>query len=380
VPLHFNAVALGLAVVALAVVLIRMALALRENHELLSASRVEATTDALTGLANRRRLLDDLTTPSGGQRVLVMFDLDGFKLYNDTFGHPAGDALLQMIGSDLAAAVEDGGGAYRLGGDEFCALIRSDSDPHALGGRLAGALAREGQGFSVKASFGATVVPSGATDPSELLRLADRRLYVCKNRRRGSADHQSAEVLLAVLAERTPDLDQHVKTVAELAEAVARRLGMSDPEIAQVRRAAVLHDIGKIAIPDSILSKPGPLDAEEWTLMRQHTVIGQRILSAAPALQPVANIVRATHERYDGRGYPDGLAGDEIPLAARIVFACDAYDAMTATRPYSPGRDAAAALAELQRCAGTQFDPAVVDALTSEVRELDQRDEAHALQ
>jgi HD-GYP domain-containing protein (c-di-GMP phosphodiesterase class II) len=155
---------------------------------------------------------------------------------------------------------------------------------------------------------------------------------------------------------------------------------MSDPEIVQVRRAAVLHDIGKIAIPDGILSKPGPLDAEEWTLMRQHTIIGQRILSAAPALQPVANIVRATHERYDGRGYPDRLAGEEIPLAARIVFACDAYDAMTATRPYSRGRDAAAAMVELRRCAGTQFDPAVVDALTREVRALDQRDEAHALQ
>jgi two-component system, cell cycle response regulator len=369
VPLHSNAVALGLAVGSLAIVLVRMALALTENQALLSVSRIEATTDALTGLANRRQLLADLGAPSLGERVLVMFDLDGFKLYNDTFGHPAGDALLQMIGSDLATAVGDAGRAYRLGGDEFCALVDSDADPRALGAGLAGAMARDGQGFSVKASFGATVVPGGATDTGEVLRLADRRLYICKSQRRGSADHQSADVLLAVLAERTPDLDHHVKTVAALAEAVARRLGMADLEIQQVRRAAVLHDIGKIAIPDGILSKPGPLDADEWVLMRQHTVIGQRILTAAPALQAVGKIVRATHERYDGRGYPDGLAGEAIPLAARIVFACDAYDAMTATRPYTRGRDGAAALAELERCAGTQFDPAVVAALGAELRE-----------
>ena len=358
----------GVAAIAL-VIFWRFSLVSADNHRLIDRNLADALTDALTGLANRRRLLDDLSTPAAADRVLVLFDLDGFKLYNDTFGHPAGDSLLQMIGRDLAAAVGDHGVAYRLGGDEFCAVLDTPADPAAVGAQLAAAIAREGHGFRVGASFGATVIPAGVVDPSAPLTVADELLYVCKNQHRASADHQSADVLLAVVAERTPDLGEHVNVVAELAEAVARRLDMSETDVSRVRRAAHLHDIGTMAIPDSILSKPGPLSTEEWELMRQHTVIGQRILAAAPALRPVGEIVRASHERWDGRGYPDGLAGDAIPLGARIVFACDAYDAMTANRPYTRARPASAAVAELMACAGTQFDPAVVEALVAEVRE-----------
>jgi two-component system, cell cycle response regulator len=132
-------------------------------------------------------------------------------------------------------------------------------------------------------------------------------------------------------------------------------------------RAAEMHDIGKMAIPETILNKPGPLDAEEWAFMRRHTILGERILAAAPALIPVAKLVRSSHERWDGEGYPDGIAGTDIPLGSRIIFACDAYDAITTTRVYSVAKSHDEALAELSRCAGTQFDPHVIEALTASI-------------
>ena len=352
-----------------ALIFLRFTLISHDNHRLIAHNRTEAVTDALTGLANRRRLLEDLPVADERHRAVILFDLDGFKSYNDTFGHPAGDALLQMIGRALADAIPGEGRAYRLGGDEFCAVLPAGEDPDTVGSRLAAATARDGHGFNVGASFGATTVPAGAPAPERSLGDADERLYVNKNRRRTPADEQSTEVLLAVLAERTPDLNDHAASVADLAAGVAERLGLDTQRCAHVRRAAALHDIGKMAIPDAILAKPGPLDESEWHLMRQHTVIGERILAAAPALRPVAEIVRASHERWDGHGYPDQVAGEDIPLGARIVFACDAFDAMTAERAYNRPRTPDAAVAELRACAGTQFDPAVVDALAAEIEQ-----------
>jgi putative nucleotidyltransferase with HDIG domain len=150
--------------------------------------------------------------------------------------------------------------------------------------------------------------------------------------------------------------------VQELASCIARRLGLSDTDADAVRLGALLHDVGKLAIPDRILDKPGALDPYEWEFMRRHTLIGQRILEGAPALRDVGELVRSSHERVDGQGYPDGLRGTEIPAGARIIAVCDAFDAMTRARPHRAAMTAAAALAELQRCAGTQFDPEVVHA------------------
>ncbi|HEV3012030.1 MAG TPA: HD domain-containing phosphohydrolase, partial [Actinomycetota bacterium] len=136
------------------------------------------------------------------------------------------------------------------------------------------------------------------------------------------------------------------------------------------RQAAELHDVGKMGIPEELLHKPGPLDAEEWAFVRRHPLIGERIIGAAPALAPAAKLVRATHERFDGSGYPDGLTGEQIPLGARIIAVCDAFSAMTASRPYTAQRTVPEAIAELRRCAGTQFDPAVVDLFSEMVVEL----------
>ena len=148
---------------------------------------------------------------------------------------------------------------------------------------------------------------------------------------------------------------------------MAARLGLSPEEVDDVKRASALHDIGKLAIPEDILEKPEPLTAEEWEFIRQHTVIGERILTAAPSLAGCGKIVRSSHERWDGSGYPDGLVGEQIPLQARIIFACDAFEAMTSHRPYREARPQEDALAELRRCAGTQFDPQVVGALVAEL-------------
>jgi two-component system, cell cycle response regulator len=172
---------------------------------------------------------------------------------------------------------------------------------------------------------------------------------------------------LRVLAERHPELHEHSGAVPTLARALGERLGLDEAEIDDLERAGELHDIGKIAIPDAILSKPGPLDAEEWDFMRRHTLIGESVLSAAPSLGRAARIVRSSHERFDGGGCPDGLSGDRIPLASRIVFVCDAFDAMTSNRRSGSAMTVDAALAELAERAGTQFDPAVVEAFRAEI-------------
>ena len=177
-----------------------------------------------------------------------------------------------------------------------------------------------------------------------------------------TADRQSSDVLLTALAERHPDLGDHLDGVTELATDVATRMGIDGDELTQLRHAAALHDIGKVAIPDAIITKPAALDDDEWAFMRRHTLIGERIIAAAPALGRAAKLVRASHEAFDGTGYPDHLSGVEIPLGARIIAVCDAFDAMLAPRPYSPPSAVEQALAELRRCAGTQFDPDVVSA------------------
>jgi diguanylate cyclase (GGDEF)-like protein len=339
-----------------------------QRRELTSA----AETDVLTGLANRRRLMDDLerriARGAAEPAVLVLFDLNGFKGYNDTFGHLAGDALLRRLGHGLADAVAGSGSAYRLGGDEFCVLAAA-TDREAVERLSAAALSERGDGFDVTAASGSVLIPDEATAAPDALRLADQRMYASKNGGRPGPDRQSTDVLVRALAERHPDLGDHLDGVAELAESVARELGMTEAEVGQVRHAAELHDVGKVAIPDSIICKPGPLDDDEWAFMRRHTIIGERILGGAPALAAAGRLVRASHERFDGGGYPDGLAGCDIPLGARIIAVCDSFDAMLADRPYSRPRSADEALAELRRCAGGQFDPVVVDAFAAVVAE-----------
>jgi two-component system, cell cycle response regulator len=358
-----NPLAAGFATATLGLVIVRMALLFSDHLTLLAVSRRESQSDPVTGLGNRRRLMLDLEDAvAGGQpHAFALFDLDGFKAYNDNFGHPAGDALLRRLGENLAAVVRPSGSAYRLGGDEFCVLApiagTTGDDVVALG---SAALSEAGKAFSISSSSGSVLLPGEADDPSTALLLADRRMYGQKRLRSHSAERQTRNVLLRILREREPDLDDHLRSVASLAVLLARHAGMEGEELDVVARAAELHDVGKIAIPERVLRKRGDLTAVERELIRKHTLIGERILAAAPAMVPVARLVRSSHERWDGDGYPDRLSGEQIPLGSRIIAVCDAFDAMVSNKPYRRSMDSAEALAELRRCGGSQFDPALV--------------------
>ena len=354
----------GLAMVC---VIVRLALTFRGYLGVLRAAEIDAATDALTGLGNRRAMGEDLAgaVADDEHRLLLLFDLNGFKNYNDSFGHPAGDALLARLGARLADAVAGDGRAYRMGGDEFCVLVSNTAEAVAA---ACSALSESGDGFDITAAHGGVAIPSEARESGAALRLADQRMYRDKRSGRVPAGEQAMHALLRVMEARNPDLGDHSAGVAELATDVARELGVDATGVSHVRAGAELHDIGKSAIPDSILDKPGPLDDEEWAFMRRHTLIGERIVAGAESLSPAAPLVRSSHERWDGGGYPDGLAAAEIPLGARIIAVCDAFDAMIAERSYSPPMAVEQALEELRRCAGSQFDPVVVEAFVAVAR------------
>jgi diguanylate cyclase (GGDEF)-like protein len=356
-----------LAGATLVMVLARLLATANENLRLIAYSGELANRDPLTGLGNRRALLADLereaTRASASEpTLLLLFDLNGFKRYNDTFGHPAGDALLARLGARLAERARGMGRVYRLGGDEFCALLPAVDSPQQTAGELAAALLESGQHFTIGACYGEVLVGAEAREVTQALRIADQRLYAQKALMSGSVRPEWRDVLLGLLRERDPGLDTHVQQVAILAQRLGRELDMQEHELRTLVAAAELHDVGKVAIPEAILDKPGPLDAQERAFLERHAAIGERIIASAHTGRAVASIVRATHERYDGQGYPDGLAGEQIPLAARIIAICDAYDAMTSTRSYRAALAGTQARAELGRCAGSQFDPRLTSA------------------
>jgi two-component system cell cycle response regulator len=359
-----NWLAVALALGCMLAVMARMFLSFRQNDRLLSATRHQSLTDALTGLGNRRQLMGDLeqalgTLDDASSRMLGIFDLDGFKSYNDTFGHPAGDQLLARLAGKLRDAAGDRGRAYRLGGDEFCLLLDADlPDAERRVQAAAESLGEIGEGFAIQASYGVVSLPAEGRDVSTALHVADTRMYANKeNRRSASIVAQTRDVLLRAVGEHTNGLSKHMVEVGELARNVARRLGLDAEQRDLALRTGELHDIGKLAIPASILTKSEPLTTDELEFLRRDTRVGERILSAAAALRPVARLVRSTREHFDGTGYPDRTAGEEIPLVSRIVFACDSFLQL----------DMPEACAEMRQRAGTEFDPDVVEALVAEV-------------
>jgi diguanylate cyclase (GGDEF)-like protein len=358
----------------------------RENEVFLEESRREASTDAVTGLPNRRALTRDLSdaiaqwSVSNADELLVaIFDLNGFKAYNDTFGHAEGDLLLTRLGERLSDALTGTGTAYRMGGDEFCMIATCAPDAaEALLNDAVAALSHRGEGWQIGCSHGAVWVPSEADTPGEALRMADTRMYANKSSR-SSAGRQVADALLQVARERDEGQSASVGQVAELSGAVARALQRPEFEVQRIQLAATLRDIGKAALHDLPLEEPELADARESELgdareseladareselLDSHTVVGARIVAAAPALGDIAPLIRSSHERFDGHGGPDGLIGRQIPLGSRIIAACDAFCAMIAPRPNRQAMSRASALEEMRRCAGSQFDPAVIHAL-----------------
>ena len=352
-----------------------------------------ARTDALTGLLNRRwfeeRMHAELERASrtGRPVTVVVGDLDRFKTINDRFGHRVGDQALQRfaaVARGFKRGIDD---LARIGGEEF-ALVLPESDEHGgflVAERLRRAVREAGlvDDHGVTVSFGVASYPRHATESEQLLHCADQALYLAKQLGRDRSVIFSEEVVgsliagtdtprqaveqvaaVLVLAEtldlRDSGTAQHSQTVGRLSEQIAVGLGLDSERVERIRLAGLLHDIGKIGVPDPILQKPGALSEEEWAEMRKHPELGARILTGAN-LDDIAGWVLAHHERPDGRGYPSGLAGEDIPLEARILAVADSFEAMTSDRVYRPGMPIAAAVAELRRCAGTQFDERVVE-------------------
>jgi diguanylate cyclase (GGDEF)-like protein len=363
--------------------------------------RWRADTDSLTDLFNHRymseRLLAELEAARqrGAAGQLYFLDLDGFKLFNDTYGHPAGDRVLRAVAESLRQAIPAGAVVGRFGGDEFVVLWPrpvSPAEARAVGERLRDAVASVAAGLPagipLTASVGVASYPRDGQTLDALLGAADKALAAAKRSGGNAVAFADSEVprllasygptltALASLALAVESKDrrtaQHADAAARLAGLLGRRLGFEGEDERQLRLGAVLHDLGKIGIPDAILLKPGPLTDEEWAVMRRHPELGYMILKEVPGIELAQDIVLHHHERWDGRGYPHGLRGEEISLAARIVSVVDAFTAMTSDRPYRRALSVEAALEELRRHAGTQFDPAVVLALEALVQAPDQ--------
>src|SRR4051812_11888942 len=374
-----------------------MVAVLRERVNRLIARLADAArTDALTGLLNRRGFqeLMEIETEralrSSRPLAILVGDLDHFKHLNDRYGHAAGDEALRRFAEIASAASRRIDAVARIGGEEF-ALLLPETEQHAaylLAERLRRAVkepgaARDGELPTV--SFGVASFPSHAADAAALMHAADQALYAAKAMGRDRSVIYNPEVLanvlggqlepvagnehlsaVLVLAEtldlRDSGTASHSQTVGRLAALIAGALGFAADRVERIRLAGMLHDIGKIGIPDWILHKPGPLDESEWAEVRKHPEMGARIAASAK-LGDISEWILCHHERVDGRGYPGGLPLDEIPVEARVLAVADAYEAMTAERVYKRAMRASEAEAELRRQSGTQFDAAVVDAL-----------------
>jgi diguanylate cyclase (GGDEF)-like protein/putative nucleotidyltransferase with HDIG domain len=355
------------------------------NARQYQTERSLAASDPLTGLLNHRSFhealdaeLDDCARTNMHSSV-VLIDLDCFKQVNDEDGHAAGDRMLRAAARALTDVCRRDDLAFRIGGDEFALLLSRLSEREALevASRVCDEIAALDERLG--ASAGVATVRPGERDKDALLAQADRRLYAAKRGERRSSDDRgvstarlitpelAVEMLVAALELHDRDVGRHCTDVAELAVAVAERLGCGRRERELVRQAALVHDLGKLAIPPELLAKPGPLNEREWELMREHPDHGADVLLRAGRLDRLAAVVRACHERWDGGGYPNALRGDAIPFAARVVAVCDAYAAMIEERPYRPVRTRSEAVSELRACAGSHFDPSVVQALVAEL-------------
>ena len=382
---------------------------LAEDERAEAVRRLEwlSSVDALTELFNRRHFSEVLRARLAGSSAgaaIALVDVDHFKRINDTHGHQIGDVVLREIARRLKDATRPCDVTSRWGGEEFCVLLDEIVDEHELTrlvDRLRSAVSAtpisidEHESVVITISIGAVRPSPDCHTPEQLLASADAALYAAKRGGRNQVRIARGAPALVPL-ERSDGLEgvvqalaaaasvrggvapMHSAQVAALATAVAVELGLPAETVELVRLGGWLHDCGKVAVPTDVLAHRGPLDARSRAQIRHHAVAGEALVSVVPGLGGAAEVVRSHHERFDGSGYPDGLTGEAIPIAARIVGAADAFVAMTESRPYEGPRGHREAVAELQRSAGSQFDPRVVEALVT-VLEHDRRgDEARA--
>ncbi len=339
-----------------------------EEHDL------EAFSDRVTGLPNRLTLCADIEAAlaaPGGARAFVLLEVDELQAYGDRYGYPAADDLLRRIAYCLVNIVKPlGGTAYRFDEGRFAVLVPAGQQQLGEVVLVATASLRgEDQEVPIGRTYGEVAIPGDAADAESAFQIAGQRLAAHKQGQHHSARRQAHAVLVAALSARRPELRDHLRAVTYRAISLARSLGLTREEIDDVALAAELQDVGLLAVPEAMLEKKGPLDETETALLHRHPLEGERMIVAAPGLAPVARLVRSSYERCDGTGYPDGLTGESIPLGSRIIAVAVAYAALTSNRPYREALTPGEALAELRRCAGTQFDPKVVEALAADLAE-----------
>jgi two-component system, cell cycle response regulator len=330
----------------------------------------EAMIDPVTGLPNTERLLTDLETalhfPGDDPALhatrddraltLYLFVLHGFKDYNDAYADACGDALLAWLARKLREAVGDHATAYRMRGGSFALLAGgSERSTASLRDASATALHESGDGFHISCTVGQAALPAEAQAPQAALELAARRAHAQANERQPMSGLRARADPIEALRLVPPRYD-----VAPLATRVGRRMNLPAGDLEHVQTAVHLCDVGNLAVPSAVLGHAGELPGHEWEFILLHTLVGERLLAASYDMEAVARLVRSSHERWDGGGYPDGLAAGAIPVGSRIVFVCSAFHDMTSDRAHQPARKPADALAELERGAVTQFDPEVV--------------------
>jgi diguanylate cyclase (GGDEF)-like protein len=349
----------------------------------------QASTDEITGLLNHRYgnvALDEALQEArsrGSPLSVLVGDIDDFKLFNDTFGHPLGDEVLRLVAGVFRQTSANSGTASRYGGDEFLVILpgTDKAAATAFAERLAGAIgeiefqAKDGTRVPISLSLGLASFPEDSESKDHLLAVADAATYEAK--RLGATGRHGPHVVpageaqvdsvfgaLDSLVQAIQYRDRYTKThsdlVAEYAAKLALQAGLSDEAVRAIRIAGVLHDVGKLIVPDDILKKPGPLTAEEYDVIKRHPLVGEMLIREAPFLEDVIQAVGCHHENYDGSGYPRGLQGDGIPLLGRVMAVADAYSAMCLDRPYRRALSASEIIAELRAGAGTRFDPHLV--------------------
>ncbi|MFC1911121.1 diguanylate cyclase [Chloroflexota bacterium] len=363
-----------------------------ENAQLYALAEQKSRIDELTGLFNRRhfeeRLKEEIARHSryGDPFSVFIIDLDNFKTYNDVYGHPAGDTLLGQIGDIIKNSVRDADQAFRYGGDEFVVILPQTArgDAHVVAERVRRQIAdeMEKRSLTVTCSIGLASYPADGVIPGELVVAADTALYYAKwtggnrtyssskaiseplddARTPGKRDGLSAVyALVSVVEARDPYVYGHSRRVNTYAVALAEKIGLSPDEVSRVSTAALLHDIGKIGVPDEVLNKKARLTAENWEAIKAHPRLGTSIVSNIPQLVRCADSILHHHERWDGTGYPEGSKGEQIPLESRILAIADSFEAMSSARPYRPALSREDVMEELRKGAGTQFDPNLVE-------------------
>ncbi|MFC1911119.1 diguanylate cyclase [Chloroflexota bacterium] len=363
-----------------------------ENAQLYARAEQRARIDELTRLFNRRhfeeRLKEEIARHSryGDVFSLLLLDLDNFKTYNDIYGHPAGDILLHQIGKIIKRSIRDADQAFRYGGDEFAVVLpqAAMSAAYVVAERVRVQIASgmEEKEIAVTCSIGVATYPADGVISGELVTVADTALYYAK-RTGGNRVYLSSKILsepldnagtyarhnglsaiyalVSTVEAKDPYTHGHSRKVNTYAVALAEATGLSPEEVSRVSTAALLHDIGKIGVPDKVLNKKGKLSKEDWEAIKVHPRLGATIVGNVPNLAPCVSTILHHHERWDGSGYPEGLRGEQISLEARILAIADAFEAMSAARPYRRALGGEKVLKELRRGAGSQFDPELVE-------------------